>query len=78
VPLDHGFVHDLTDYYGCSLEALVAVLKPKGYNLVCQHRSLNAFFVLRDLVDGYEIAPDYKPAPGFPHDPENRPWVTVS
>ncbi|MBF0158452.1 MAG: FkbM family methyltransferase [Magnetococcales bacterium] len=43
-------VHELTDYFGCSLAALTRMANRKGYQLVgCNITGINAFFVRDDL-----------------------------
>ncbi|MBF0124634.1 MAG: FkbM family methyltransferase [Magnetococcales bacterium] len=51
--------HELTDYFGCSLESLTRLAQRKGYQLVsCNITGSNAFFVRSDLCGGrfYEPA----------------------
>lgn len=77
VPKDDSFVHDLTDYYGCSLLALTLLMKQKGYTLVLEHSSLNAFFVRNDVNVWPQVQPIHQVSRGFPADQEGRPWVDV-
>lgn len=75
---DQNFTHDGTAYYGASLEALRRLCDSKGYVLVCEHKSLNAFFVLKELVPSDAIIDiKYKVCHGHPPDNLNRPWVEV-
>ncbi len=51
IPYDPSFRWTGTDYFGCSLRALVSLGKLKGYTLVgCDSIGVNAFFVRDDLV----------------------------
>lgn len=77
VPLQDGFVHDLTNYYGCSLLALKKMMATKGYALIHHHASLNAFFVPIELAGGYDCPVDYKVSRGFPEDKKKREWMNV-
>jgi hypothetical protein len=75
---DPKFIHDGTQYYGASLEALRRLGREKGYTLVCQHQALNAFFVRESLVPPNVVFNmNFKLNHGHPPDQKNRPWVNV-
>jgi len=75
-----------TDFYGASIEALVALGREKGYRLVhCDLTGNNAFFVRDDLPGAY-LAPDAVPRrranfwlAGHRHrpDPDARSYVDL-
>ena len=77
---------DGTDYFGASLDALIALGERKGYRLVhCELGAINAFFVREELVAGLFPGLEQVPQPHEPnyfmtgqhHPPDltNRPYV---
>jgi hypothetical protein len=78
IPYDPGFQWDGSDYYGASLAALAGLGQSKGYTLVHQLHSLNAFFVRSDLLnaDVYPVV-RYTPYQYHAKDPSRRPWQAV-
>jgi hypothetical protein len=79
VPYEPAFRWDGSDYYGASLRALVGLGRSKGYTLVHQLNSLNAFFVRSDLLPP-DVHPTVRYAPHqyHPRDQKNRPWQPVA
>lgn len=52
VAYDPNLTWDKTDYFGASLLALQRLGESKGYSLVgCDSRGVNAFFILKELVE---------------------------
>lgn len=75
VPYDPAFRHDGTSYYGASLGAMVKLGRLKGYTLVHQQHSVNAFFVRRDLLPpGFSVDVPFEPKRYHPPDTQDRLW----
>ena len=78
IPYDPDFVHDGTDYYGASLALLQKLATAKGYTLVYQHVTVNAFYVRSDLLSTDTVDPvTYEPFQYHPHDTLDRPWIFI-
>ena len=67
--------HDLTNYYGASLPAMRSLGVTKGYSLVYQAHSLNAFFIRSDIEPNQAIEVPFTVRHGHAPDIKNRPWV---
>lgn len=77
VAYDSQFHFSDCDYYGASLGAYLDLMQHNGYTCVHVQKSLNAFFVRTDLLNGATPPPlVHSPQKHWPRDPRGRAWVS--